>query len=202
MTEELKKLAEKVDWKDSDSIIEFYEQNTDTFSDFKSINDEKTIIDLIDIKCHYVNSLIGKSRFKKARLFISEIDILNQKIKDNQDLYKKYEEEKDFFLGIIYGHLKNYSESAIIFNRLINVDPENDNYKEWYTDMRIKSVNKQTVALGIIGLIIVVGEIILKRLLHINLSDYVFLVGITLVLISILFPYVYRFWIRTKFVWK
>jgi len=202
MTEELKIIAEKIDWKDPDSVIDFYEQNTDTFSDYKSIDDEKLILDMINIKFHYVNSLIEKSRFTKAKEFITDIDILNQKIKDNLDLYKKYEEEKDFFLGIVYGRLKNYSESTSIFRRLITVDPENDNYKDWYTNMRLKSVNKQTIALGIIGFIIVFGDIALKILFHMNLPEFVFLVGLIFVFISILFPYAYRLWIITKFVWK
>jgi tetratricopeptide (TPR) repeat protein len=202
MTEELKILAEKVDWKDPDSIIEFYEKNDDTFSDFKSLIEEEKIIELINIKCYYVNSLIDKSRFKKAKSFITDIDILNQKIKQNTGLFNKYEEEKDFFLGIIYGRLKNYSESASIFKRLIKIDPENDNYKDWYTEMRTKNVNKKTMILGIIGLILIPLDLIFDIILHVKLSEYVFIVGLFLVFISILFPYVYKFWIRTKIVWK
>ena len=38
MTEELKKQSEKVDWKNPDSVIEFYEQNNDTFADFKTVS--------------------------------------------------------------------------------------------------------------------------------------------------------------------
>lgn len=202
MTEELKNLAEKVDWKNSDSVIEFYELNMDIFSDFKSIDNEETIIDLINIKCHYVKSLIAKDRFSKAETFIADIDILNQKIKDNLGLFNKYEEEKDFFLAIVYGRLKNYSESASIFRRLITIDPENDNYKDWYTNMRLESVNKQTIVIGIIGFIIVFGDVFLKILFQIYLPELVFLVGITIVFSSILFPFVYKIWIRTKLVWK
>lgn len=202
MTEELKQLADTTDWSDADAVIAFYEPNQEYFAGFASLDDEEEIVEFIKIKLRYVDALIAKSRYKKAKRFITDIDILNQKIKDNPEIYAKYEEKKDFYLGIIYGRLKNYSESVSIFRKLTREDPENDNYEDWYNSMRVKSAERYSIVFSFAGAILVFGTMALDLLFHIYLSNMYMLAGGGIVLISVLFPYVYRFWINTKFVWK
>jgi len=108
---ELSELSKNVNWMNPDSIIEFYDQNNETLSDFKTSEEEK-IVDLINIHSFLVSSLIKKGRIRKAKLYISDIDILNQKIKHNQDLFNEFEEVKEFQLGMIHGLLKNYGEAV------------------------------------------------------------------------------------------
>jgi len=197
VTKELSELSKNVNWMNPDSDIEFYEQNKETLSDLETSEEEK-IVDLINIHIFLVSSLLRKDRVSKAKLYISNIDILNQKIKHNQDLFNAYEETKEFQLGIIHGMLKNYGESASIYKRLMNIDPENDNYKDGYTTMREKLLYKQTNYLAFIGGVILVGDIVLETIFGYIMNRYFFMVGFLLVFIYLVFPYFYKLWIKSR----
>ena len=202
MTDDIKKQAEKVDWKDSDQIIEFYEKNKLLFDNYKELDKDETIIDLINIKCHYIYSLINKSRFSKAKTFIEHVDILNQKIRHRSDSFIKFEEEKEYYLGLTYANLKNYSESVEIFKRLIKIDPDNDMYKSWYTKMKVSSVNKQSSIIGYFGLILLVIEMVGDTVFDYKMNSYLFILAAILFFGSIAFPHLYKYWIKLKFKWE
>jgi tetratricopeptide (TPR) repeat protein len=202
MNNDIRKQAESIDWKNPETVIDFYEKNQILFYNYKILSEDEQILDLINIKCHYINALISKSRFTKAKTFIEHVDILNQKIKHLPDFYAKYEEEKEYYLGLIYGYLKNYSESLFIFERLVKIDPENDMYKEWYTQMKVNLINKQTTIGTYLGLIIMLIDLGSNVIFNYKINSYFFLAGLTLLIGSLIFPYILRFFIKFKFKWK
>jgi len=201
LQEKIKIEADQVEWNNSDSVIFFYEKHHLYFENFQNLEEEELLFEFIDIKLLYIASLINKGRLKKAMSFITDVDILNQKIVEHPN-FPQFEERKDFYQGMIYAYLKNYSQAADIFNKLLKVDPENDNYKDWYTNMRIHGMNKLTWGFAILGLIVMFVDIGYHAFFHIHLSEFFGFFGIGLVVISLLFPYVYRFLIKTKITWK
>ncbi|NPD48261.1 hypothetical protein [Lentimicrobium sp. S6] len=197
-TKELSELTENVDWFDIDLVIDFCEQNVDVLSDFKNLEDEDKIIDLINIKCFNINCLIAKGKYKKALILVSDIDILNQKIKHEQDFFNKFEEIKEFQLGVIQGKLKNYGESADIYKRLIEIDPENDDYIDGYITMNEKRLYKQTIYMAFIGGVILIGDIVLEIIFGYRMNRYIFMAGFLLVFIYLVFPYLHKMWLKSR----
>lgn len=65
-TDELLKISKHVNWMNADSVIEFYEQNSETLSDFRASEEEK-IVDLINIYSFLVFSLLRKGRVSNAK---------------------------------------------------------------------------------------------------------------------------------------
>lgn len=99
---------------------------------------------------------------------------------------------------MIHGRLKNYGESAGIYKRLMNIDPENEDYKDGYIAMREKMLYKQTIYLAFIGGVILVGDIVLQTIFAYRMNRYFFMVGFLLVFIYLVFPYFYKLWLRSR----
>jgi len=61
MTNELKQQFDELDLNDFDSVIKLYENNNLYFSNYNLITDKELIIDLIEMKMHYLRQVSLKN---------------------------------------------------------------------------------------------------------------------------------------------
>lgn len=159
MNEKIKQEARNVDWQNNDAIIEFYERNQLYFNNFATIADDDTLINIIQIKANYINALIAKMRFSKAKNTLASRNVLLQKIAHHPTLFAQYTEKYTFYAGIVNGNLKNYKEALKIFKQLTRIDPENDIYQDWLSQMKLKLQSKRLSIIGYLGLAIIFTDI-------------------------------------------
>jgi len=80
--------------------------------------------------------LIKKNRHTKALKALENKDLLLDKIKHYDDLYRMQSEIYKFYVGSANGYLKNYKIAINIFEELCECDPDNDMYRDWLVQMR------------------------------------------------------------------
>lgn len=198
MTENINTELSNVDWENHDSIIEFYERNNLYFNNYDKFTNQDTIIELIKIKLHYTDSLLKKGRNKKAQPILTHVNILLQKIKDHEDIFKEYSEQLLFFNGMVKGNLKNYNESLSIFKELLKIDPYNDNYKEWYLFAKSNLFRKQSGIIEYIGFALIFTGLFADGLFNINYGIHITLIGFILMTIGFATPRIRKLWIKYK----
>jgi tetratricopeptide (TPR) repeat protein len=188
MIETIREKARRFDWNNPDAVIDFYEDNQLYFDNYEILEDIDTIIDVIDMKSHYMGALISKKRYNKALSYIDHIDFLLNKIKDNSGEYERLKIRNQFHKGVILGYLKKYRQSFDIFSKLLKLDPENDLYKDWYVQMKTNLLYNRMRILGLGGLAIVFGDIIAGLGFNYNFDNRFVLFGFILLLLSWLIP--------------
>lgn len=188
MIEDIREKASQFDWQNIDAVIDFYDENHLYFDDYETLADLDTIIDVITIKSHYLKALIKKSRYTKALTYINHVDYLLEKIKDRSDKYESLRIRNLFQKGAIYGYLKRYKPSAEIFAKLIQIDSENDLYKDWYLEMRTKLVFKKIRIVGFFGFAVVFADAVSGLVFKYRFDSKIVLFGCILMLISFLIP--------------
>lgn len=193
MIEVIREKASQFDWQNIDAVIDFYEDNLLFFDNYKILNELDTIIDVINMKSHYIGALILKHRYKKAQTHISQIDYLLESIKEKSVQYEKLRIRNLFQKGVIYGYLKLYKPSYEIFTQLKEIDPENDLYKDWYVQMKTNLLYKKIQIIGFIGLAIVFGDIISGLAFNYDFDNRIVLFGFILLLLSYLIPVSFKY---------
>jgi hypothetical protein len=189
MAENINIKAERVDWSNSDSIIDFYEENKLYFDNYQLIDDQDAIIDIIDMKFQYVWALIKKHRYTKALPVTDHINWLIEKIESNQEIAKKYRIENQFNIGVLKGYLKSYKDSYEIFAELIKIDSENDLYQQWYDQMKTNILTKKMNYFSFVGLVIVLGDIFSDLIFEYSFNRNVVLLGFIIMVGAWLIPY-------------
>lgn len=59
MIEAIREKASQFDWQNHDAVIDFYEDNLLFFDNYKTLEELDTIIDVINMKSHYIGALIS-----------------------------------------------------------------------------------------------------------------------------------------------
>ena len=189
MTENINQKAEKVDWNNSDSIIDFYEGSKLYFDNYQLLEGQDSITDAIDVKLRYISALIDKNRYNRAIPICDEIDWLILKVENNKELKKKFKIANQFNLGVLKGYLKSYNESLKIFSELIQSDSENDLYHDWYSQMKRNVLHKRLNYFSYVGLAIVLGDIFSDIIFEYSFNRYVVLLGFIIMVGAWLIPY-------------
>ena len=178
--------ASNVDINNYDAIIRFYENNLLYFDNFHLISDEDSVIEIIKIKSHYINALIKKNRHTKALKALENKDLLLDRIKHYDDLYRMQSEIYKFYIGSANGYLKNYKVAIGIFEELYECDPDNDLYRDWLEQMKFQQMSKKIPYVGYIGVFVL---FIAGYCYKFSFSNILVFIGIIMVLIAALFPY-------------
>jgi len=187
--------ASNVDTNNYDAIIRFYENNLLYFDNFQLISDDDSLIEIINIKSHYINALIKKNRHTKALKALENKDLLLDKIKHYDDLYRMQSEIYKFYVGSANGYLKNYKIAINIFEELCECDPDNDMYRDWLVQMRFKQMSKHIPYVGYVGAFVL---FIAGYCYKFSYSNILLFIGIIMVLIAALFPYSYKIFRKLK----
>jgi tetratricopeptide (TPR) repeat protein len=198
MIETIKEKARLFDWSDHKSVISFYESNKLFFEKYEDFSAFETIIDVINMKSHYIAALISTNKYKKALTYIDHIDFLLNKIKENNDEFERLSIRNLFHKGVIFAYLKKTKLSYEIFQKLKRLDPENEQYKDWFDKMKNKLFFKKVMFFGYLGLAIVCGDLISGLAFNYNLDKRVVLLGFILILLTWLIPTVMRYMRKKK----
>jgi hypothetical protein len=188
MIEKIKDEGYSVDWKDFDSISKFYENHQIFFDNYARLKNESDIIDVIQMKAHYISAMISKKRYTKALEIVKHIDFLLEKINSKSEQFQKLNIENKFYSGVLNGYLKNYKSSFKVFAELIKIDPENDLYQDWFLQMKTNLLSQRFRIIGYLGLVIVFGDIISGLVFNYDFDNKIGLTGFFLILISWLLP--------------
>jgi tetratricopeptide (TPR) repeat protein len=195
MTNGLKQQFDELDLNDFDSTIKLYENNSLYFSNYNLITDKELIIDLIEMKIQYSYALFETSKFKKSLTILKDVDILLQKIKE-EEIFKKFSINALFLEGMNKSWLKKYDEAKSIFEELLREDPENDRYKDWYLNIRTHLFAKQLSLISIFGFIVILINIIGKLTNYYIMDSSIQIFGWVLVVAGGVLPKVREYWIK------
>lgn len=176
----------RIDFRDPDQVIGFYETNRLYFDNYRRLEDPEKISSFIDIKLHYANSLFDKSYFDKVLDVLNEVFYLLKKLPTDHWNLAKSERHVRFLRGMILARKKKFKESYPIFKVLVKEDPEHHIYREWYQASKIGLYDWIFNLAAGLGLIMVLADalyfIILKKSLPVDLA----LLGLTIMVLSLI----------------
>ena|SRR6056297_1728830 len=156
---------ETVNWKDNNSVIKFYESNSVYFENKRDFADQDELEDIARVKINYSYALHYKGHYSKAAKILKQIDSIVNKIKSNEILYDDYL----FVSGMNARRLKDVKLSNKYFEQLLELQPDNDLYRDWYNSNNEFLFYKKSRIFGYIGLITLVGTSFLGD--YIGFSD-------------------------------
>lgn len=191
MNEIINQQIDLVDWKNPESIISFYENNILYFDNYDLIKDIDIIFDIANIKLTYIESLETKKRYKKAEKYLRHVDILIQKLKDHNE-FNKLTERYFFAFGFISQRLNRFEESQTYFKKLIEIDPENDQYLEWFEGNKHTIFQKKSFIVGYIGIGLVFLDMFLEGIFDSGFGKNFYLYGFSIILIGFYLPALIR----------
>ena len=139
------------DWNDYESVIDFYESNQLYFDNKSNFAIISKMEELAQIQISYILALDKKKHYTKASKILRKVDILMEKLK-NEESFLKLNERYLFASGMIAQRLKNFDDSQYYFLKLVKIDPNNDLYKNWYESNKDWFFNRKTKWIGFIGL--------------------------------------------------
>ena len=131
MIEKFRNKLDEVEWDDADSIIDFLRENVLYLRNLESSANPELLSEILNLKLDYIFALNRKKYFSSAYEYLREVDILLQKTRKTE-YFDRYNERYKFAFEIITHNMKEYEESQMYFSELIKIDPENDQYKDWY----------------------------------------------------------------------
>jgi hypothetical protein len=198
MNENIRNEARKVDWQDNESILNFYEKNQLYFDNYKLIKEEKNIVDIIQMKARYIDALISKKRYTKALKIVEHNDFLLKEIEGKSEQYDNLKTGNLFHYGALNGWLKHYRLSYDTFSELVKIDPENDLYKDWHSQLKTNLLHNKFKMGSYVGLALVLGDIISGLAFNYNFPRKIVLLGFVLMLASWLLPQVMKYLNKRK----
>lgn len=184
--ESIKEKLNNIDLNNSAETIEFYNENRSYFDNYDEITDEEAIEDLVFIKLKYCDAIEKKNFYSEAADILEHIHILLDSIKEKSTKYNRYFESALFYEAAILGRQKKYSESNNKIAKLIIIDPENENYKEWFDSNKVNIIDKRLniTSLVIMPMIVFViftkSKILGKSYLIIEILLFTVLISVTL----------------------
>ena len=114
-------------------LIEKYEENISFFNDLLMNGHKEDIEFVVPIKIYkYADSLQRKGYYTKALKILDEVEKDLEKLRGQSKWYEMYSEGVMFFKGVSLGRLKKYRESNKYFKQLVEKNPTNDNFINWY----------------------------------------------------------------------
>tara|TARA_B100000809_G_scaffold101249_1_gene99811 strand:+ start:246 stop:815 length:570 start_codon:yes stop_codon:yes gene_type:complete len=176
-----------LDWENPDIVIKFYESNYQSITIKEYINNKEDVVQLLNVKLQYINSLTKNRNYLKALRYSNEIkEFLNKH--DSEQYYRNFCTENDYYSGVIQGGLQNYKTSIRIFSNLSKKDPDNVVYNNWYRQMRVNYITKNIKYLNYLGGFIVLLSITLDFGFNIDLDNWVLLLGLFSFICSWIIP--------------
>ena len=182
--ESIKEKIYNIDLNDSSEIVEFYSENRLYFDNYEKITDEESLEDITLILIKYCDIIEKKNYYSEAAIILEHIFILLSKLQDKSNKYDAYYERALYFEGVVLGRQKRYSESNERFNKLIRIDPKNENYREWLETNEENIFNKMLyfISLMILPFLlfnIFVGERLFGKInIYVTMTLFTLLTGI------------------------
>lgn len=154
----------EIDPNDSMGIIRLYEKNQLFLDNKSSFKDKDDFNDFVLLLGQYVISLEKMGKYSKAVKYSDKLLHLIDLKKDEFDI-----KQKDFTTywsimtskGRALYNLKDYKNSIPIFEKLLDWDSENDNFKNWLDASKSRQRNAINKYLYIIASILIITEIFL-----------------------------------------
>ncbi len=187
MNEELKNEYYRIEPKDYESIISFYEDNLSYLDNLSDFNDVDEIGEIAKCKLQYIQALESKKRYTKADTYLRHVDILLQKL-INTNLYDEINERYLFFFAIINYRLKKYDKSLGYFNQLVLIDPENDVYKEWIDGIKDELFTKKSRLVAYVAFVLIFLDFFLERIFNTGFGEYFYLYAFAVMLLGVIVP--------------
>jgi hypothetical protein len=120
-------------------VLDFFSRNALQFNNITRFQDGDELHLYIELTWQYLNALFIKDRYNvTVDQSIKHLEIIDREMEHLNITSIK----NDWYYGILFlkgmatYRLRDYKTSTLIFKRLIEVDPENDNYKNWLNSSR------------------------------------------------------------------
>ena len=186
MIDKIRKEIGLIDWRDKEAVIEFYESNKLYFKNVKVSSEFNEILEDVDVIISYCFALIDKSYYTKGLEVIPTLNILlnhveNKKSKEYMLRYERYL----FAEALIYARLNRIDESQPLFRELVKIDPNNDNYRGWFQNNRIRLLQKQSNIIGFFGFGIGMLDFFMNIVFNKDIGKYTSIIGFTIILYTV-----------------
>ena len=193
----IKKETQDINWKNLESISDFYEKYLGFFKNIDNAIDDESKLFFIKIKLHYIDALISKHRFTISIPILTDVNILLEKLKKHQEYNKLYEDYLMIF-GIVEGKLERYASSLEIFKELRKIDPDNDLYKKWYIYNKSNLNSRYNQILAYVGLALILIEFARRIIFDYPVNKYLTSAGLLMCLTSFVIPFVIKYYTKIK----
>jgi len=172
-----------------------YEENNIFFNHLLKNGNEEDVEFAILIKMYnYASHLQEDGYYKKANSVADEIEKDLERLKGQSELYEMYLEGITFLKGVCLGRLRKHKESNKYFKQLVEKNPTNDNFVDWYKSNKKNQIAKIANTIAMVAISIVIVGIILNYLSIPNLNVPIIISAImwTVWLLAHLVSYVWR----------
>jgi len=118
---------------DTDVVLKFYKKRKLYYENLNKAIDKTTIEEFIVVKQRYCEALEKLNRYNEAFIIIEQVYKLLGRLKNKSSKYYNNLYEKTLFCeGLLFARQEKYNESNEIFKKLIDIDPKNERYENWY----------------------------------------------------------------------
>jgi len=185
-----------IDWRNSDQVIKFYEENRLYFENAEIINNKDKVSQMLDFSLHYANSLCDKYYYDKVLDIVQKSRILLSKLGSEHFNYEKSERHIRFLEGIALGQKKKFTTSYPIFKKLVKEDPDHHYYKLWYQHSKIGYYNWIFNLIYGLGVIFLLIDMIFLFILNNPLEYDLALVGIIIMALTMVVQFGFRKYVK------
>ena len=182
---------------DPDFIIDFHNKNAIFFNNYRSFASDEELVLYIQLTDAYVGSLYTKDRFNAA---IDEADI-NLKVIDEAienlkaPLLKtqcKWYYDILFVKAMASYRLQDYNAAEALFENLVLIDPQNDNFFNWLRNTKFKSRSRSIKMVYIVCGILMISAIFLKNII----TPFAQISFATAILLIFVLVKIYEMWMK------
>ena len=147
--------AKKVDWNNSKKVVDFYESHKLYFSNADKIGDDDTLLYIVSIKHHYANALFLKSHYDKTYPVIDDAMGILDRVTSQPELVEKLRTLFTFLKARALNNQKNYHKAHPILKKLLDEDPDNITYRDWYLNNKMGTLNIYFWGITVVGVCLV-----------------------------------------------
>ena len=152
----------EIDPDDSMGIIRLYEKNQLLLDNKSTFKDKDDFNDFVLFLAQYVISLEKMGKYSKAVTYSDKllhlIDLKKKEFDINQNDFTTYWSIMTSKGRALY-NLKDYKKAIPIFEKLLEWDSENDNFKNWLDASKSRQRNSINKYLYIIASVLIITEI-------------------------------------------
>lgn len=176
-----------LDPSDSLGIIRLYENNQIVLDNKTTFKDKDDFNKFVIFAAQYVISLEKMGKYKKS---IKYADRLLQLIESKKDDFEIPINDFTSYWSVLTTkgrslfNLKDFRNSILIFERLLEWDSENDNFRLWLDASKSRKRNLINQYLYIVSSILILSELIIRNSIE-NHKIKIFMLGLGLILFSI-----------------
>jgi tetratricopeptide (TPR) repeat protein len=174
--------------------IKYYESNIITLDSKKNFKDPEEFEQYILILADYVLALEREGYYTKAIKYADKFLLM---VENRHKEFGVKLNENDFYRGVLAHkarslfELKDYKKSKIYFERVLEIDPENDGIKNWIADCKRGSKIKKARLFYILGFIFVILDLTIGRNSGIIPDSYLLaIIGFSFLMIAVYNEYI------------